>query len=152
LNITLTDYAPALFTSNSQEAGTVSGPHPDGNPITGNDPAFPTETIAFFATGPGTGVAQRGEIVILWATGLGRTTPAILAGMVVDRAANVTLPVTVTVGSFNAQVIGTALSPGLAGVYQVAIQLPTGVPIGEVLVRAIVGGNATPDNVYLYVN
>jgi len=41
------------------------------------------------------------------------------------------------------QVIGAALSPGLAGVYQVAIQPP--------LVRAKIGGFDSPDNVYLFV-
>jgi len=61
-----------------------------------------------------------------------------------------TLP-TVTVGGLPATVIGAALSPGLAGVYQVAIQLPDNVPAGDVEVRATIGGQQSPENVYLYV-
>jgi uncharacterized protein (TIGR03437 family) len=64
---------------------------------------------------------------------------------------NVSQKVTVTVGDVSATVIGAALSPGLAGVYQVAIQLPDSVPLRDVLLKATVGGVQTPDHVNIFV-
>ena len=71
--------------------------------------------------------------------------------MLASGTHNVAPPVKVTVGGVPVSVIGAALSPGLAGVYQIAIQLPDSVPSGEVLIKATVGGFNTPDNVYLFI-
>jgi uncharacterized protein (TIGR03437 family) len=58
---------------------------------------------------------------------------------------------TVRVGNVFANVIGAALSPGLGGVYQLAIHMPDSLPTGDLLVRATIGGVQTPDNVFLFV-
>ena len=95
--------------------------------------------------------AKPGDVLILWGTGFGPTTPSVPAGIVVPSAApTATLPA-VTIGGVNVPVLGAALSPGLAGVYQVAIQVPAGIPPGDALLKATIGGFPTPDNVYTYL-
>jgi uncharacterized protein (TIGR03437 family) len=62
----------------------------------------------------------------------------------------VTAP-TVTVGGFAVPVIGTGLTAGSAGLYQVTIQLPANVPTGAVAVQASVGSAQTQPGVTLFV-
>jgi uncharacterized protein (TIGR03437 family) len=57
----------------------------------------------------------------------------------------------VTVGGTPVTMLGAALSPGSAGLYQVAIQLPASVPSGVVAIRASVGGYTSPAGVNLFV-
>ncbi len=96
--------------------------------------------------------AKPGDVLILWATGLGPTTPPVAAGIQVpsDKIYN-TNPVTVKIGSADAQVFGAALSPGYAGLYQVAIQVPASMADGDYVIRATVSGSTSPDGVILPV-
>jgi uncharacterized protein (TIGR03437 family) len=55
-------------------------------------------------------------------------------------------PVTVTVGGVSAQVYGTALAPGFAGLYQVAIQIPASAPDGDLPVIASINGVPSPSS------
>jgi uncharacterized protein (TIGR03437 family) len=55
-------------------------------------------------------------------------------------------PVTVTVGGTSAQVYGAALAPGFAGLYQVAIQIPTSALDGDLPVIASVNGVQSPSS------
>jgi uncharacterized protein (TIGR03437 family) len=59
--------------------------------------------------------------------------------------------VTVTVGTVQANVLATALSPGLAGVYQVAITVPSTLANGDYPIVATVSGVSTPSGVNLTV-
>jgi uncharacterized protein (TIGR03437 family) len=59
--------------------------------------------------------------------------------------------VTVTVGGAQANVLATALSPGLAGVYQVAITVPPTLANGDYPIVATVGGVQSPSGVKLTV-
>jgi uncharacterized protein (TIGR03437 family) len=95
--------------------------------------------------------AKAGDILTLWATGFGQTTPVQPSGVVTNNAPTVAQTVTVTVGGIAAEVIGAVLSPGFVGLYQVAIRLPSGVPTGDVLIKTSVAGLSTPDNVYLFI-
>ena len=90
--------------------------------------------------------AKPGDILIFWCTGfeprpanLGRQRPSEPRGIA-------TLP-TVTVGGMQVTVIGAALSPGSAGLYQVAIQLPSNVPTGSVPIQASLNGVLSPPGV-----
>ena len=94
--------------------------------------------------------ATAGDIVTLWATGFGPTSPVQPSGVLTNNAPTVAQTVTVTVGGIAGEVIGAALSPGFAGLYQVAIRLPSGVPTGDAPIKASVAGFSTPDNVYLF--
>jgi uncharacterized protein (TIGR03437 family) len=131
-------YAPAFFQLGPNQYA-VATRYPD-NSYLGNP-----------AIGAGFVAAKPGDTLILWATGFGPTDPSQTPGLITSGAHNVAQPVTVTVGGMAATVVGAALSPGLVGVYQIAIQLPGSVPAGDVLLKASVGGSNTPDNVYLFV-
>ena len=103
---------------------------------------------------PGAVAAKPGDILILWGTGFGPTNPAVPAGLVPPPTGpSVTgggVPVTVTVGGVSAQLISAVLSP-YTGVYQIAIQLPSTLPNGDVPITASIGSYQSPDNVYIYV-
>ena len=52
-NVTLTQYAPALFTANGQGFGNLDGLHSDGSLIDADNPAVTGETVTLYATGLG---------------------------------------------------------------------------------------------------
>lgn len=96
--------------------------------------------------------AKPGDVVILWGTGFGPTTPPVDAGIQVpsDKLYNAS-PVAIKIGTADAQVFGTALSPGFAGLYQVAIQVPAALADGDYPIKATVSGVSSPDGVVLSV-
>jgi uncharacterized protein (TIGR03437 family) len=100
---------------------------------------------------PGTIAAHPGDLLIFWTTGFGPTNPSTPAGIVVTGAPAAATPPTVTVGGMPVSVISTVLSPGSAGLYQVAIQLPTGVPTGVVAIQASISGAVSPVSTMIYV-
>lgn len=102
--------------------------------------------------GATTVAAKPGDVVILWGTGFGPTTPPVDAGIQVpsDKLYNAS-PVTIKIGSADAQVFGAALSPGFAGLYQVAIQVPATLADGDYALKATVSGVSSPDGVVLSV-
>src|SRR5262249_43070436 len=75
--------------------------------------------------------ARAGDVVLVYATGLGATTPALTTGALVPVLGPAVLyspaTVTATVDGRNATVQYTTASPGFAGLYQVALTIPTGV-------------------------
>jgi uncharacterized protein (TIGR03437 family) len=88
--------------------------------------------------------AKAGDIVLIYSTGLGATTPAIQSGALTLQpgATNTfynTVKPTVTVGGQNANVIYSIASPGFAGLYQTAIAIPSGAGTGSVPVILKVG-------------
>jgi len=108
---------PALFTwPNNQAVAT----HLDFSPAASNG-TFSAATIA----------AKPGETIILWGTGFGATTPAAPDGQVAPQGTYTVSGVNVTVGGQPVSVLGAALSPGYAGLYQTAIQLPSGMANGD---------------------
>jgi uncharacterized protein (TIGR03437 family) len=72
--------------------------------------------------------ARSGDVILVYATGLGQTTPAITTGGLVPSGtvAN-TATVTATIGGMNAPVTYSIASAGFAGLYQVAVTVPAGV-------------------------
>ena len=100
---------------------------------------------------PGTIAAQPGDVLILWATGVGPTNPPTPAGVVVSGSPPAATQPTITVGGVPVTVVSTVLSPGSVGLYQVAIQLPANVPTGVVAIQASVGGVQSPAGVVTFV-
>jgi len=102
--------------------------------------------------GASTIAARPGDILILWGTGFGATTPGVQAGIQVpaDKIYSCAAA-TVQLGSADAQVFGCALSPGSAGLYQVAIQVPTLLSDGDYTLKTTVNGAASPGGVTLSV-
>jgi uncharacterized protein (TIGR03437 family) len=103
-------------------------------------------------SGVTTVAAKPGDVIILWGTGFGPTSPATPVGVQVPpNAYSTASPVTVTVGGTNATVYGAALAPGFAGLYQVAIQIPASAPDGDLPVVATVNGAQSPTSVFITV-
>jgi len=96
--------------------------------------------------------AKPGDIIILWGTGFGATDPPVPSGQVVTGAPALVANPTVTVGGVTARLISAVLSPGNAGLYQIAIQIPDSVPDGDLPVVAQVQGVLSPANVLLTIH
>jgi uncharacterized protein (TIGR03437 family) len=97
--------------------------------------------------------AKPGDVLILWGTGFGPTTPPVLPGGVTpadQTYATSTLPA-VTINNIPATVYGAALASGYAGLYQIAIQVPATIPDGDWPVIATIGGIPSPNGLMLAV-
>lgn len=132
--VELKDAAPGLFLL---EPGVAVASHSDFSAITEEAPARP------------------GEIVVLWATGLGPTVPPLDYGQVPKRAAWIA-----RIADFQVLLNGAAVPPSdvlyagvapyFAGLYQINLRLPDAVdPDPEV--RLAVGGTISPGGVRLLV-
>jgi uncharacterized protein (TIGR03437 family) len=99
-------------------------------------------TFAGTATTP----AKPGDVIILWGTGFGPTSPAAPVGVETPPTTtyNTANNVTVTVGGMSAIVYGAALAAGNAGLYQVAIQIPPSLANGDYAVVAMVSDAQSP--------
>lgn len=98
--------------------------------------------------------ARRGDLVTLFMTGLGATSPAFQPGQLPDRPGNVVLPVAVSLGAAElspADVLYAGVAPGLAGVYQVNVRIPASAAEGDAPVRVRIGNVTTPPGAYLTV-
>ena len=119
--------APSIFTSDSTGKGQAAAINQDG--ITLNSASAP---------------ARRGDIISLYATGEGQTTPAGVDG----KPASLPLPhpnlaVTVTIGGQNAQVQYAGGAPGeVAGLMQINVQIPPGIAQGNGVPVVLQVGNA----------
>jgi uncharacterized protein (TIGR03437 family) len=110
--ISLQNAAPGFFQS---DATTVLGVHLDGSTITTASPA------------------KGGEIVVLFASGLGPTNPAAIPNQIPQAAASVT-----PISSFSMLINGAVVSPQqilyagvvptFAGLFQINVQLPVNTP------------------------
>ena len=126
-------YAPAFFTVGTQAIATRLD----------YSYALKNGTIAGLTTVP----AKPGDVLILWGTGFGATTPPTLPGVVTpsDKTYSTSTPVTVTINNVPATVYGAALAPGYAGLYQVAIQVPASLANGDWPIVATIGSAALFD-------
>lgn len=98
--------------------------------------------------------AQPGDVIILWGTGFGPTTPGAPPGIPVpsDKIYSTSTAPAVTINNVTAAVYGAALAPGYAGLYQVAIQVPTSLADGDWPIVASIGGVQSPSGVILSVH
>jgi len=85
--------------------------------------------------------AHAGDVVLLYATGFGQTTPALGTGVLAPASPlSNTVPATVTIGGKNADVVYSIAAPGFAGLYQVAVRVPAGLLAGNQPVVITAGG------------
>lgn len=73
---------------------------------------------------------HRGDTITIYLTGLGRTSPAVDAGVPApgDPLASVIVPPAVTLGGVALPVEFAGLTPGSIGVYQINARVPSDVP------------------------
>jgi uncharacterized protein (TIGR03437 family) len=93
-----------------------------------------------------------GDVIILWGTGFGATSPAAPVGAEAPSGTlyNTATAVSVKVGQSTATVYGAALAPGYAGLYQVAIQIPA-LANGDYPVVATINGVSSPSTTMITV-
>jgi uncharacterized protein (TIGR03437 family) len=98
--------------------------------------------------------AARGSVVMIYATGEGQTNRAGVDGLLANTALPTPrLPVSVTIGGVNAQVLYAGAAPGLvAGLIQINAAVPATVQVGTAVpVQITVGTAASPTGVTLAV-
>jgi uncharacterized protein (TIGR03437 family) len=97
--------------------------------------------------------AKPGDVIILWGTGFGPTSPAAPLGDETPSGTtyNTANAVSVTIGTKQAMVYGAALASGFAGLYQVAIQIPASLANGDYPVVATVSGALSPSTTLITV-
>jgi len=133
-------YGPAFFTWPNNQAV-----------ATRQDYSYAVKAGTF--AGATTVAAKPGEVLILWATGFGPTLPAAPSGQSVPASggySTASAP-TVTIGNTPATVYGAALAPGSAGLYQIAIQVPTTLADGDWPIQASIGGVTSPAGIVISI-
>ena len=98
--------------------------------------------------------AKPGDILTLYATGLGVTNPAFATGELPGGIGSTVGLVTVNLGGANVaagNVLYAGVAPFLAGVYQVNLRVPDAAPDGDLQVVLRVGGIPTPPGAFLTV-
>ncbi|SRR5579871_150745 len=120
--------APGIFTINQQG--------------TGQGAILNVQNVLVNASAP----AAAGDVVEVFATGLGATNPAVATAAGAPASpplAMVVAPVTATVGGQPAQVQFAGLAPTFVGLYQVNVQIPSGLAAGPAPLVVNVGGAAS---------
>ena len=99
---------------------------------------------------PGTVPAKPGDVLILWVTGFGPTSPPGTEGALpVVGTVLANLP-TLQFNGANVPLIGAATS-AFAGAQQFSFQVPAGTPDGNVEIKASVGGFSSANGVLIFV-
>ena len=131
VELRVADSSPGIFTLNSAGSGQGAILNQNG---TVNGPANP---------------ADRGSVIVIYATGHGQTNPPSVTGRIATGIATpLAIPVRVTIGGQEAEVLYAGPAPGLiSGATQVNAMVPTNAPTGSVPVTLQVGGAASQANV-----
>ena len=138
---TASSYGPAFFTW-------------PGNQVVATRTDYSYAVKAGTFAGASTVAAKPGDVIVLWATGLGPTNPAAPTGVAVpsDKAYATSSMPSVTIDNMSAMVYGAALAPGSVGLYQIAIQVPLSLADGEWPIQALIGGVLSPAGTILSVH
>ena len=114
--INLSAVQPGIFTVN--QSGSGPGAILDAN----------------FALVSSSNPVRAGDVIQIFCTGLGATSPPVSSGELSPSSppATVVTPVTATVDGLDAPVSFGGLAPGFVGLYQVNVQIPAGVSSGEI--------------------
>jgi uncharacterized protein (TIGR03437 family) len=98
--------------------------------------------------------AKPGDVITLYATGLGLTSPAIAAGQLPGAATPIAGDLQVIIGSntlAKTDVLYAGVTPSTAGLYQINIHLPVSLANGDQPVQITVNGIASPTGAYITV-
>lgn len=128
-------YSPGIFTANASGSGHALALIAPDNAI-----AAPAGSIPGRATRP----AKPGDVIQIYATGLGpvMNTPKTGASVPGAKSLTTTLPV-VMFGGITGQVGFSGLAPGFVGLYQVNVTVPASAPTGDAVPLQIEIGGVT---------
>jgi uncharacterized protein (TIGR03437 family) len=132
VTVTLQAAAPAMF---QLPSGAVIATHIDGSLVSSSAPA------------------TAGEVVTLWATGLGNTDPPLEDGMLPTAAQSIgqlnQLEVWINGAALNpAAILYAGVAPGFAGLYQVNVRLPPQLPANPDI-QLVLAGAPSPTGLIL---
>jgi uncharacterized protein (TIGR03437 family) len=140
--VKLAQFGPSFFTlDGSHVAGIIL--RSDGSGAYGGgtyDIVGPTGT----SLGYQTVAAKAGDVLELFGTGFGPTSPTVLPGQPFSGAAPTTNPVTLQINNLTVTPLFTGLSG--AGLYQINLTVPASLGTGDVTLQAKVGGVVTPSS------
>lgn len=143
--VTLAEFAPSFNLLDGKHVAAII-PRSDGSGAYGGgtyDIVGPTGT----SLGYQTVAAKAGDVLELFGVGFGPTSPAAPAGKPYSGAAETTNSVQVLLNNISVPVIFSGITS--AGLYQLNVQLPSGLGTGDVPLVASVGGVQTPTGVLL---
>lgn len=97
--------------------------------------------------------ATAGDIVVIYCTGLGATTPAVASGVAAPGSppAQVTPAPQVSIGGRAATVQFAGLTPGFVALYQINVVIPTGVTAGSAVPVTVTVAGVTSNTVTIAI-
>jgi uncharacterized protein (TIGR03437 family) len=113
--VQIQSFAPGVFTwvdPSSGQAYAVAV-RPDGSFVSAGNPA------------------RRGEVVRIYATGLGQTTPATATNRVGSTGQSVAAPLVVGINNAGTRLVSSELMAGTVGVYMIALEIPADTQAGS---------------------
>jgi len=123
--------------------------------ITNQDGSFPMPATPGLNSHP----AKPGDVLTIYAIGLGATNPAVADGAAAPASeplARTPLPIVTFGGGFNGSptpgtVFYSGLTPGFVGLYQINVTIPADAPIGNAVGLQFSVGGATSNGVFLAI-
>ena len=95
--------------------------------------------------------AAAGEEVVIYATGLGPTSPSFETGTAANRFNTTAMTVSVTIGGQNAAVMYSGLTQGFVGLYQVKAIVPSGLTGSQPVVITVGAAYSSPAGVTMSI-
>ncbi len=130
--IFLNSTAPGIFTANASGQGPGVITHANGSLVTAQNPAVPN------------------EVVVVYVTGLGATTPPLATG-VQAGSSNIVATTTVTIDGAQATVLFAGRTPTLVGSDQINVRVPAGTRVANDIVVRVTAGASLSNQVTLAV-
>ena len=133
--VTVAAAAPGIFTANQSGSG----------------PGTILRSTDYQVISPSTPV-QVGGFILIYCTGLGNVTGAIVEGSPAPNPPlNTVILPQVSVGNIAAPVTFSGLAPGFAGLYQVNVRIPAGVPAGNAVPVVLMSNGVSSNTVTIVV-
>jgi uncharacterized protein (TIGR03437 family) len=128
LPVAVQQATPGLFTASGAGTGSVAALNTGGSANGQRNPA------------------ERGSVIVIYATGLGLMTPPAADGaLITGIESRPELPVTVSFGGFQGTVEYVGGVPGqVAGLFQLNVRIPTEIQPGEIPVAVLAGNFSSP--------
>lgn len=136
--VTKTNVSPELFRFGAADQRYAAATHADGSYL-GSTTLYPGLTRP----------ARRGDVIVLYANGLGSTDPPISDGRVITQTLKLSTNLTVRFGNAAADVRFAGLTA--TGLYQLNVQVPETVADGDIAVSIEMGGVRSQDAVFVSI-